>query len=259
MARRAGLSVEHRYVRQSILMCVCLLSSVAMSQLPLIPSADPIELVDPQERISGNAITGLLLHGNETFAIGIENLWAYFEGSEPEELILQISSIDGRYFAEIRYTRDRQPKGWVGLKLDGLKKFSFLLDRGYGDEELAVLLRSSPNSNAAGPMYYPLSWARDKPDTRGSYKIRLYVNSERADTFIVEERKPVYCQETPGPSRFKFDAICEVTVETVCETTAEAAEKSATDSDKSVCVIDVFRRLGTSMFDPITLKFKMTY
>jgi hypothetical protein len=64
----------------------------------LAPAGAPVEFIDPSDRISGNATTGLVLvQPNDV--MGADRLWAYLSEPVSPKLKLKISSNDGRYYA----------------------------------------------------------------------------------------------------------------------------------------------------------------
>ena len=125
-----------------------------------------VEVVDPSERISGNATAGVLLVQvdaksgqerdevpREDDKIGSDRLWAFLSEPVPPALKLRISSIDGRYYAEVDYPTVPQQPGWVALDLS-LNEFAFL-EKNYDNpmNEIAALL-----SAGDGPRFYPVRW-----------------------------------------------------------------------------------------------------
>ena len=99
-----------------------------------------MEVVDPSERISGSAAVGLAFVQSSD-AIGTDRLWAYLSPPVAQKLKLKISSIDGRYYAEVDYVTGPVPQaGWVALDLT-LRSFSFV-EKSYASpmNEVAVLL-----------------------------------------------------------------------------------------------------------------------
>ena len=100
-----SLLVAARAPRISLaLSCMVVLSPVpAAAQVTRLAPAGPhVEVVDPSERISGNAAAGVVLV-QDGDTIGSDRLWAYLSEPVPPELKLRISSIDGRYYAEVDY------------------------------------------------------------------------------------------------------------------------------------------------------------
>jgi hypothetical protein len=236
--------------------CACgLLSTLpVMGQVTrLAPAGPPVEVVDPSERISGNAAAGVVLvHDGDT--IGSDRLWAYLSEPVPAELKLRISSIDGRYYAEIDYATAGQHAGWVALDLP-LSQFSFL-EKNYKDplSEIAALLGAADE-----PRFFPLRWgashraaAAPPQPPKDTDPLRVYVNTERAQAFVVVDGGPAYCRDASAVSGFKFNAICDVALGDV--------RNPAPDAGRSVVSgIEVFRRSGVRTLAPLALDVLIRY
>jgi hypothetical protein len=228
--------------------------TVAAQVARLEPVAQPVELVDPSERISGNAAAGVVLvHTGDR--IGSDRLWAYLSDPVSDELKLRISSIDGRYYAEVDYAADPSSRGWVALDLS-LREFSFL-ETNYADplSEIAAIL-----SDADTPRFYPVRWgephrppravAPDPP--RDDDPLRVYVNTERAEAFVVVDDAPAYCRAASAVSGFKFNAICDVTLGAVRLRDGPAGQNV-------VDGVEVFRRSGVRALAPLKIDVRIRY
>jgi hypothetical protein len=220
----------------------------------LAPAAPPVEIVDPEERISGNAATGLVLvHADD--AIGANRLWAYLSEPVAKKLKLKISSIDGRYYAEVDYDTGAQQPGWVALDLS-LRAFSFLEDN-YDDpmSEIAALL-----SDADEPHFYPVRWGSSHGTTTGPAPeppgdddpLRVYMNTERATAFVVVDGNPAYCRDASTVSGFKFNAICDMAL-------GDIRNAEPQNGRRVVSAIEVFRRAGIRSLAPVTLDVVIRY
>jgi hypothetical protein len=219
----------------------------------LAPAGPVVEVVDPSERISGNAAAGVVLVQNGD-TIGSDRLWAYLSEPVPAELKLRISSIDGRYYAEVDYTTASPTSGWVALDLP-LNQFSFL-EKNYKDplSEIAALLGAADE-----PRFYPLRWgaphgnAAAPPEApKDTDPLRVYVNTERAQAFVVVDGGPAYCRDASAVSGFKFNAICDVALGDV--------RNPAADAGRSVVSgIEVFRRSGVRTLAPLALDVLIRY
>lgn len=219
----------------------------------LAPVGSPVEVVDPSERISGNAAAGVVLV-QDGDAIGSDRLWAYLSEPVPAELKLRISSIDGRYYAEIDYTTSSQVAGWVALDLP-LAQFSFL-EKNYKDplSEIAALLGAADE-----PRFFPLRWgtphrgasAPPQPP-KDTDPLRVYVNTERAQAFVVVDGGPAYCRDASQVSGFKFNAICDVALGDVRNADPDAGRSL-------VSGIEVFRRSGVRTLAPLALDVLIRY
>jgi len=252
-----------RWVRQSALLwlgwnALVLAIPAAHAQAPrLSPAAPPVEVVDPSERISGSAAVGLgFVLGSD--AIGSDRLWGYLSPPVAQKLKLKISSIDGRYYAEVDYvTSPAQQPGWVALDLT-LKSFSFV-EKNYSSpmNEVAVLLSDADTSRV-----YPVRWGAPHaaatkappapPAPQDSDPIRVYMNTERAQAFLVVGGSPAYCRDASAVSGFKFNAICETTLGTL-------KQKDAAPGQRMVNGMDVYRRAGVRTLAPVTLDVTIQY
>lgn len=219
----------------------------------LSPSGTPVEIVDTSERISGNATTGLVLV-RPADKIGHDRLWAYLSEPVAPKLTLTISSIDGRYYAEVEYATGGGKPGWVALDLS-LKEFAFL-EKNYPDplSEIAPLL-----SDADGPRFYPVRWASSHGSAtappgppKDADSLRVYMNTERAQAFVVVNGNPSYCREASAVSGFKFNALCDVTLGDVRNAQLEGGRHV-------VDAIEVFRRAGVRTLAPVTVDVKIKY
>jgi hypothetical protein len=231
-----------------------LAASAATAQVARLAPAGPVvEVVDPSERISGNAAAGVVLV-RDGDTIGSDRLWAYLSEPVPAELKLRISSIDGRYYAEIDYTTASQESGWVALDLP-LTQFSFL-ENNYEDplSEIAALLGAADE-----PRFYPLRWgaphrngAAPPEAPKDTDPLRVYVNTERAQAFVVVDGGPAYCRDASAVSGFKFNAICDVALGDVRNPTDDAGRSV-------VSGIEVFRRSGVRTLAPLALDVLIRY
>jgi hypothetical protein len=225
------------------------------SRVPrLAPAGIPVEVVDTSERISGNATTGLVFVLPDD-KIGYDRLWAYLSEPVARNLKLKISSIDGRYSAEIPYaTAADQPPGWIALDLT-LREFNFL-EENYKDpmSEIAALL-----SDADGPRFYPVRWASAHeaavapPEApKDSDPLRVYMNTERAQAFVVVNGSPTYCRDASAMSGFKFNAICDMTL-------ADVRNAELNGGRNFVEAIEVYRRSGVRTLAPVKVDVQIRY
>jgi hypothetical protein len=226
---------------------------VAAQVARLAPAAPPVEVVDPSERISGNAAAGVVLvRAGDT--IGSDRLWAYLSEPVAPSLKLRLSSVDGRYYAEVDYATGSLEAGWVALDLS-LREFAFL-EKNYADplSEIAALL-----SDAETPRFYPVRWgaphgstaaAPDAPNDTDP--LRVYMNTERAQAFVVVDGAPAYCRPASAVSGFKFNAICDMEL-------GDVRLPDAGDGRGVVEGIEVFRRSGVRTLAPLALDVRIRY
>jgi hypothetical protein len=241
----------------SLLVAYCVAQSVAAPALAqvarLAPVGTPVEVVDPSERISGNAAAGVVLVADGD-TIGSDRLWAYLSEPVPPSLKLRISSIDGRYYAEVDYATTAQHAGWVALDLS-LRQFAFL-EKNYADplSEIAALLSAGDE-----PRFYPLRWgkphraaAAPPEPPKDTDPLRVYVNTERAQAFVVVDGGPAYCRDASAVSGFKFNAICDVALGDVRHPAADVGQSLVNG-------IEVFRRSGVRTLAPLALDVLIRY
>lgn len=247
---RADRSSAHRLL--AILGAVSALAGTPAVGQParLAPLGTPVELVDPSERISGNAAAGVVIVRSGD-RIGSDRLWAYLSPPIAEKLELRLASIDGRYYAEVEYATAGAAPGWVALDLS-LRQFGFL-ERNYTNHlnEIAVLL-----GDADGSRIYPVAWgAAHRPGGRPPAPpepgdtLRIYMNTERANAFVVVDDAPAYCSDASSVSAFKFNAICELPL---------SAAGSA-ETGNVVEGLEIQRRSGTRRLDPIKVDVLVRY
>lgn len=216
----------------------------------LAPVGTPVEIVDPSERISGNAAAGVVIV-RDGDRIGSDRLWAYLSPPIADKLELRLASIDGRYYAEVEYATSGAAPGWIALDLS-LRQFGFL-ERNYDNHlnEVAVLL-----ADADGSRIYPVAWgsahrpgAQPPAPPQGEDTLRIYMNTERANAFVVVDDAPAYCSDASTVSAFKFNAICELPLRA-----AGSAETS-----NAVDGLEIQRRSGTRRLDPIKVDVLLRY
>jgi hypothetical protein len=231
-----------------------LVAAPATAQIArLAPAVPPVEVVDPSERISGNAAAGIVLvHDGDR--IGSDRLWAYLSEPVAQKLKLRLSSIDGRYYAELDYATGSLAAGWVALDLS-LREFAFL-EKNYANplSEIAALL-----SDAETPRFYPVRWGAPHgsgaapPDApKDTDPLRIYMNTERAQAFVVVDGAPAYCRDASAVSGFKFNAVCDVEL-------GDVRLPDAGDGHGVVEGIEVFRRSGVRTLSPLALDVRIRY
>jgi hypothetical protein len=170
-------------------------------------------------------------------------------------LKLRISSIDGRYYAEVDYATGSFETGWVALDLS-LREFGFL-EKTYTDplSEIAALL-----SDADQPRFYPVRWgarhraadAAPPAVPKDTDPLRVYMNTERAQAFVVVDGAPAYCRDASAVSGFKFNAICDMEL-------GDVRLPDAADGRTVVEGIEVFRRSGVRTLAPLALDVRIRY
>jgi hypothetical protein len=109
------------------------------------------------------------------------------------------------------------------------------------------------------PRFYPLRWgaphraAAEPPAVpKDTDPLRVYVNTERAQAFVVVDGGPAYCRDASAVSGFKFNAICDIALGDVRNPSADAGKSV-------VSGIEVFRRSGVRTLAPLALDVLIRY
>jgi hypothetical protein len=229
-----------------------------------------IEVIDPNEMVSGGAVVGINFHAKED-VFDLNAVYVYFTDEPSEFIKAQLTTVDGRYVFEADPTHPTENlKGqWRRLSLkhrfeeNGSKVERPLnaafLNENYnkengnkdGDEdldrEIAILVTDS-NHRA-----FPVRWGV-KCETE---IIRIRVNAEGADAYFIKlddrddrnDDEPdatlVECDEASEKSLFKFDHNCDMRWQDV----QYLAQNSATKGE-----IQIIRKRGATYDESIPVK-----
>ena len=82
--------------------------------------------------------------------------------------------------------------------------------------------------------------------------LRIYLNTERAQAFVVVGGVPAYCRDASAISGFKFNAICETNL-------GDLRLPAAGDGKNVVEGVEVFRRSGVRQLAPLALDLRVRY
>lgn len=218
------------------LVCLALvaagLGAAAQAQpAPLAPTSVK-EFVDPDERISGNAVVGVAFI-DDGDAIATGQLNAFIDAPPTGDLTLEFNGMDGRYRVQAIYDASSLRAGGIGvvpLQLGNLQHPQLLGN--YTAREGAVLL-----TDAAGTRY-PVRWGAGGR----TGIVRIYLNAERTEAFFYEQtpagRKTVMCEAPQSLTPpFKFNRICDV-----------PAGQLATGP------VQIQRRFGSRRMEPVTVQ-----
>lgn len=203
-------------------------SAVALA--PAIHAQEPVQLtmegeevLDPKERISGDAAVGINFitpgkrgGGGKKSGLQLDAVYAYFYDAPHGILQTTLTTVDGRYFAEFEtsYSGIRKDD-WAKLTLtrkDGQPLNTDFLEQNYDkDREIAILVTDSSTPAKSFPVRWGEPCATDE--------VRIRVNAEGADAYVVRfvekaggKRKGALarCTEASEKSRFKFDYNCDM-------------------------------------------------
>jgi hypothetical protein len=165
------------------------------------------EFVDPKERISGGAVVGAV-YLDDGAAIDLDAVYAHFPVEFEAPVEAQISTVDGRYLAELISDGAISASGWQRLELS-TRQHGFL--DAYGPEQVAILIIDADTGAVI-----PARWGAP-----GSTEyVRFQLNAEGANAYFVfydenDDARPMRCAGAPGTSSFKFDQVCDVPTEQI--------------------------------------------
>lgn len=215
----------------AVLASAILLAPATNAQEPVQLTMEGEEVLDPKERISGDAAVGISFlvpdKGGDSrkkpdLDIGV--VYAYFYDKPIGALQTTLTTVDGRYFAEFETSASRIGKDdWaeLTLRLKSGKPLSkgFLEDNYDRDREIAILVTDSGDpDNDIAKKSFPVRWGRPC----ATDEIRIRVNAEGADAYVVRfiensngKRKGALarCDEASDKSQFKFDYNCDMRIE----------------------------------------------
>lgn len=201
----------------------------AVSLIPVANGQDLVQLtmvgdetIDPKERISGDAAVGInfILPGDmggsgEKAEFDTAAVYAYFYDEPVAPLTTQLTTVDGRYFAEFDTSYNGSLKGkWANLQLtlrnEQPLSTDFLKENYDPGQEIAILVTDSGNPKKSFPVRWGTNCATDD--------IRIRVNAEGADAYVVSFKgKPkgslTRCVAASEKSQFKFDYNCDMRLE----------------------------------------------
>ena len=165
----------------------------------------PREFVDPEARISGGPVSGLVFAGKEQSVWDsnskgqFKSLYAYVEG-KVGEINVYLTTIDGRYLYSSLNKVPPGPNRWVQVQLQP-NEIDFLRQNNYSNDEISVLV-SPKTTNLKTFQVFPARW--------GAYtvtdSVRIFFKSEGYNVSLMGGK----CSEISGNSRraFKYDQIC---------------------------------------------------
>ena len=260
MEIRAIFASRRRKAPPSLALALLFLPSAGLlAQVNVALPSVTRENVDSEERISGNAATGLIVL-DDLREPERHNLWGWFRQAPTSFVDLQISSVDGRYVAQVEYQADELGAGWNALRLE-LEQFDFLSN--YSLDQISVLLleRDSALTHLAtwGPSHIGLEdreviEAEHLPlPLRAETSLRAYMNTERSTAFVVEyDSEPRVCEGVPGDSGFKFNAVCEFSLGGI-------SDGQPVEGKGHASAFDVRRRAGTRALSSIKVVLDIEY
>jgi len=184
-----------------------------------------IEIIDPNEPISGGDVVGVSLIKNKAaydkndIEYDLEAVFVHFTNIPSGPLQATLTTVDGRYnftaTPKCPHANMTESTKWVHLELEEEKKGSLnagFLKRYFSNSDLggiAILVTDKLGT------IYPVLWGN--PDESEDLDLEVRVNAEGADAFYIrfedkdkdkEIGRPIQCEEASKRSGFKFDQYC---------------------------------------------------
>lgn len=174
------------------------------------PSRAYEEVADPPTPVRGHAIVGVALP-LAADAAKSNRLWVRASGSAAASAGIRVlvTSANGRLRGEgtWRFEATSQPRSWYPLAVPAKG------GRPEVPEHLAVAVQPIADDGAATPVYMVSALGDAEPATAA--KVRLYVNSRRAEVFVYRQdtsAQPERCRPIEGTQVVRFDAVCDVSI-----------------------------------------------
>jgi len=197
---------------RTIVACIAALtagvSGVAGAQFR--PVGEYRESIDPAVQVSGLAVVGM--------AVSIDALdrnknviHVFMREPFTGHLRVEILSADGRFRGEGLYAGSTSGNTSIELSIAPRPEDKRARQlRPDSPNELAVAVHSVPAEEAANGTLQVASWSGEIPKD-GLRRLRLHVNSRRADMFARVEGGPARrCEPLKLVSAVRFDAVCEI-------------------------------------------------
>ena len=177
-----------------------------------------IEIIDPNEPISGEGVVGVTLNKNKN-EYDLKSVYVYFTNIPSGPLQATLTTVDGRYnfsaTPKCPHQGMAESTKWahLDLKKENTEPLAVgFLERYFSDEDLggiAILVTDDLGT------IYPVLWG--KPEMSEDLDLEVRVNAEGADAFYIrfedkdkdkEIGRPIQCEEASKRSGFKFDQYC---------------------------------------------------
>lgn len=186
-----------------------LVASTAAAQFRSVPGREYREFFNPVNPVAGEAVVGLSIAPTEA-AQRAAVVWVFLREPFSGEIHLETATADGRFRGEGFYSGSTKGNEWVALEL---------VAQPGGDDKGASPRPANPAALAIaargpGRTLYLASWG--EPPTAGSAaRLRLYVNSRRAEMFVRAGQRLVRCASTGISQPVRFDSYCDVAMSDV--------------------------------------------
>ncbi len=178
----------------------------AYAQFQPVPGREYHEIFNATNQVRGEAIVALVL-APSIEAQQADTIQVLLPASYNGELRVEALSADGRFRGEGSFAGSRSRDRWVALPLGRAeaKEPHASLRRPVNTETLALAVRGADGT------LYVARWGGEAPSSHRSEMLRIYVNSGRADIFIVPGKaKAVHCRPLTIPQPLRYDSYCDV-------------------------------------------------
>ena len=187
---------------RSAALALLFLALPAAAQFLPAPGREYREFDNPVNPVRGEAVVGLAVAPTET-AQQADVVQVFVPHPLSGEIHVETATANGRFRGEGVYSGSTKGKEWVSLKL----KPSVLNDkaspRPVSPTSLAIAARGPRGT------LYLARWG-EAPLAGASERLRLYVNSRRADMFVRAGVRVVRCEPMGIPQPVRFDAYCDL-------------------------------------------------
>src|SRR3989441_3083053 len=178
----------------------------AYAQFRPVPGREYHEMFNATNQVRGEAVVALVL-APSLEAQRANTIQVLLPASYNGELRVETLSADGRFRGEGSFSGSRSLNRWVALQLGQAdpKEPHANLRRPVNTETLALAVRGVDGT------LYVARWGGGVPSSDRSEKLRIYVNSGRAEIFIVPGKATaVHCRPLNIPQPLRYDSYCDV-------------------------------------------------
>ncbi len=202
-------SLPWRRSAAGVFLCALALLSTALpaaAQFQPVSGREYREFYNPVNPVRGEAVVGLAVAPTE-MAQQSGVVQVYLPQPWSGEIHIETATADGRFRGEGVYAGSTKGKEWVSLVLAGPSPPSGKPppSRPVSPTALAIAARDP------GGALYLVRWG-DAPLVGAPERLRLYVNSRRADIFVRTGARVVRCAPIGIPQPVRFDTYCDLAI-----------------------------------------------
>ena len=191
-------------------LALILIAPSAVAQFKPVPGREYREFYNPVNPVRGEAVVGLAVVPTEA-AQRAGVIQVYLQGPYTGEILVEATTADGRFRGEGIYAGSTRGKEWISLPLTSSSQAS-------GKD--IPLRPTSPTllsiaARGPGGSLLVVQWG-DQPPFGSSDKLRLYVNSRRAEMFVRAGTNSganvVRCMPINIQQSIRFDSYCDLAI-----------------------------------------------